>query len=313
MSSPENLIPIIIDTDPGQDDAVAILLALAAHETLDVRAITAVAGNVPVDLTTANALRIRDLAGRPDVPVYRGAERPLLVELETAEYVCGPDGLDGAGLPPSPHMPASSHAVEAIITILRASNAPVTLCPVGPLTNIALAIRLAPDILPKIARIVIMGGAMGLGNITPAAEFNIHVDPHAADIVLRCGRPITLMGLHLTHQAIATPAQVAAYAAMGTATGRAIHGMLSRPRYAGSAHAGHPMHDPCVIAWLLWPELFTGRDVHVEVEASDGPQRGRTTIDWNNRLRRPPNAYVPDKVEAFDLFERMTALLSRLP
>jgi purine nucleosidase len=305
--------PIIIDTDPGQDDAVAILLALAARDALDVRAITTVAGNVPVELTTANALRIRDLARRLDVPVYRGAEGPLLIDLETAEYVCGPDGLDGAGLPISALEPAPGHAVEAIIAILRASAEPVTLCPVGPLTNIALAIRLAPDILPKIACIAIMGGAMGLGNITPAAEFNIHVDPHAADIVFRSGRPITMMGLHLTHQAIASEAQVAAYATLGTATGKAIHGMLARPRYAGSGHKGHPMHDPCVIAWLLWPDLFTGREVYVEVETNAGLQRGRTTIDWNNRLKRAPNAFVPDRVEAHDLFERMAAMLARLP
>lgn len=304
---------IIIDTDPGQDDAVAILLALGARERLDLACITAVAGNVPVAQTTANALRICDLAGRPDVPVHRGADGPLVLPLETAEFVCGPDGLAGADLPPPSRPACAGHAVEALIARLRAAPDGVTLCPLGPLTNLALAIRLAPDILPKIRRIVLMGGALALGNITPAAEFNIFVDPHAAAVVFGCGRPIVMMGLGVTHQAIATPEQVAGFAALGTATGRAIHGMLTRPRPGGLGTAGHPMHDPCVIAYLLWPELFAGRDCFVEVETGTGPLRGRTTIDWNGRLKRPANALVIDKVEAHALFERMTAVLATLP
>jgi purine nucleosidase len=305
--------PIIIDTDPGQDDAVAILLALGAHDRLDLACITTVAGNVAVDLTTANALRICDLAGRPDMPVYRGAEAPLLFPLETAEFVSGPDGLAGADLPPPSRGPAQGHAVEALIARLRASPEPLTLCPLGPLTNLALAIRVAPDILPKIERIVLMGGALGLGNMTPAAEFNFYVDPHAAAIVFGCGRPIVMFGLGVTHQAIATHEQVAGFAALGTATGRAIHGMLTRPRPGGLGTASHPMHDPCVIAWLLWPELFSGRDCFVEIETGPGSLRGRSTIDWNGRLKRPANALVIDKVEAHELFGRMTAVIAKLP
>jgi purine nucleosidase len=305
--------PILIDTDPGQDDAVALLLAFGARDRLDIRAITTVAGNVEIEKTTANALRIRDLAARPDVPVYRGAEAPLVLPLETAAYVCGPDGLAGAGLPPSAQRPAAGHAVDAIIALLRAAPEGLVLCPLGPLTNVALAIRVAPDILPKINRIVLMGGAIGLGNVTPAAEFNVYVDPHAAAIVFGCGRPIVMMGLGVTHQAIATPAQVAAFAELGSATGRAIHGMLSRPRYSGAATAGHPMHDPCVIAFLLWPELFSGRDCPVEVSTEGGPQRGRTTIDWNNRFKRAPNALVIDHVEAAPLFDRMIEVVTSLP
>ena len=304
---------IIIDTDPGQDDAVALLLAFASPERLDVRAITTVAGNVPVERTTANALRIRDLAGAT-VPVHRGAEAPLVVALETAEFVCGPDGLAGADLPPPASEAAPGHAVQAIIDICRAApDERVTLCPLGPLTNLALAFRLAPDILPKVKRIVLMGGSIGLGNITPAAEFNIHVDPHAATVVFGAGRPIVMFGLGVTLQAIASHEQVDRIGALGTATGRAVHGMLTRPRPGGLGTAGHPMHDPCVIAWLLWPELFSGRDCFVEVETGAGPLRGRTTIDWNGRLKRPPNAHVVATVAAHDLFERLVARLATLP
>ncbi len=307
---------ILIDTDPGQDDAVALLLAFSAHDGLDLRAITTVAGNVPVAQTTANALRIRDLAGAgaSGVPVHAGAERPLLFPLETAEFVCGPDGLAGADLPPPASAAAPGHAVEAIIGICRAAPEDgVTLCPLGPLTNLALAFRLAPDILPRIRRIVLMGGALGLGNMTPAAEFNIHVDPHAAAIVFGSERPIVMMGLGVTLQAIASPEQVARIGALGTATGRAVHGMLTRPRPGGLGTAGHPMHDPCVIAFLLWPELFSGRDCFVEIETGAGSLRGRTTIDWNGRLKREPNAHVVATVEATALFERMIERLATLP
>lgn len=307
---------ILIDTDPGQDDAVALLLAFAARDRLDLRAITTVAGNVPVAQTTANALRIRDLAGAEaaTVPVHAGAEGPLLFPLETAEFVCGPDGLAGADLPPPAREASPGHAVEAIIALCRAApDDGITLCPLGPLTNLALAFRLAPDILPKVKRIVLMGGALGLGNMTPAAEFNIHVDPHAAAIVFGCGRPIVMMGLGVTLQAIASHEQVARIGALGTATGRAIHGMLTRPRPGGLGTAGHPMHDPCVIAFLLWPELFAGRDCFVEIETGAGSLRGRTTIDWNGRLKRETNAHVVATVEATTLFERMIERLATLP
>jgi purine nucleosidase len=306
-------LPIVIDTDPGQDDAVAILLALAARERLDVQAITTVAGNVPVALTTQNALRVCALAGRRDVPVHRGAEAPLLVPLETAEFVCGPDGLEGAGLPPASHAAAPSHAVETILATLRAAPGPLTVCALGPLTNLALALRLAPDIYSKIAQIVLMGGARALGNMTPAAEFNMYVDPHAAAIVFGCGCPIVMLGLDVTHQAIATHEQVRRLADLGTRTGGAIFGMLTRPRPGGLGTTGHPMHDPCVIAYLLWPELFSGRSCFVEVETGSPSLRGRTTIDWNGRLERAPNALVIDKVEAPELFERIIPLLAKLP
>lgn len=305
---------IIIDTDPGQDDAVALLLAFASADRLDLRAITTVAGNVPVAQTTINALRIRDLGGADGVPVHAGAAGPLLFPPETAEFVCGSDGLAGADLPPPASAATPVHAVEAIIAICRAApDDGITLCPLGPLTNLALAFRLAPDILPKVRRIVLMGGAIGLGNMTPAAEFNVHVDPHAAAIVFGCGRPIVMFGLGVTLQAIVGHEQVARIGALGTATGGAVHGMLTRPRPGGLGTAGHPMHDPCVIAFLLWPELFAGRDCFVEVETGSGPLRGRTTIDWNGRLKRPANAHVIGSVEAHALFGRLIERLTTLP
>lgn len=305
---------IVIDADPGQDDAVALLLAFASRDALDLKAITTVAGNVPVAQTTANALRIRDLAKAGDIPVYRGAEAPLVAALETAEFVCGPDGLAGADLPAAASATAPGHAVDAIIALCRAApDESITLCPLGPLTNLALAFRLAPDILPKVRRIVLMGGAIGLGNITPAAEFNAYVDPHAAAVVFGCGRPIVMFGLGVTLQAIASHAQIARIGALGNAAGTAVHGMLTRPRPGGLGSDGHPMHDPCVVAHLLWPQLFEGRDCFVTVETGDGPLRGRTTIDWHGRLKREANAHVVASVKAAALFERLIERLATLP
>ena len=303
---------IIIDTDPGQDDAIAILLALAVEDRLETLGICAVAGNVSVAQTTANVLRIMDVAGRR-APVFKGAEGPLVYELETAEFVCGPDGMDGSGLPDPVSEPDGGHAVDFLVRRLRAADdGSVTLCPLGPLTNIALALRLAPDIRAKVKRIVLMGGAMNLGNITPAAEFNFYVDPHAAAVVFGSGIPIVMMGLNVTLKAICTHEQIARFGALGTSTGRSIHGMLTRPRPGNLGSVGHPMHDMCVIAYLLWPELFSGRDCHVHIETSDGPLRGRSTIDWNNRLKQPANALVIDGIEPETLFDRVIEEISRL-
>ena len=305
---------ILIDTDPGQDDALALLLAMAAQDRLHILGITTVAGNVPLERTTANALRVRDLAGYPDVPVHAGATQPIVVPLETAEFVSGPDGLAGADLPPPKSSAAPGHAVDTIIAMLRAApEKGVTLCALGPLTNIALALRLAPDTTAKVKRIVLMGGALGLGNMTPAAEFNFYVDPHAAAIVYASDIPIVMFGLNLTQKVICPPDQMERIACLGTATGRAVHGMLTRPRPGGLGTSGHPMHDPCVIAWLLWPELFGGRDCHVEIDSSPGSQRGRTTIDWNNRLKLRPNALVMDSAEVPTLFGRMIDAIATLP
>lgn len=304
---------IIIDTDPGQDDAVAILLALAMPETFNVLAISAVAGNVPVALTTANALRIVELAGIP-TPVHAGCAAPMVCDPVTAEFVCGPDGLAGANLPPPSGKPQAQHAVDMLIARLRAAPpGGITLCALGPLTNLAMALRLAPDIAPRIAEIVLMGGAMGLGNITPAAEYNAYADPHALDVVLRAGMKLTLLGLNLTLKAIASPAHVARLAALGTRTGASVHGMLTRPRPGNLGSNGHPMHDVCVIGFLAWPDLFAGRDCHVCVETAEGPLRGRTTIDWHGRLGKPANCHVADSIDAERFFDLVVDRLARLP
>ncbi len=307
---------IIIDTDPGQDDAVAILLALASPDEIEVLGITAVAGNVPLALTAQNALKLVALAGRPEVPVLAGCARPLLRPLETAEFICGADGLAGADLPPPRLALQPRHAVDFIVeTLLAAENGSITLCPIGPLTNIAMAIVKEPGILPKLRRIVLMGGARDLGNMTPAAEFNFYADPHAAHIVFTCGVPIVMFGLHATHLALATPARVAAIAALDTPVSRAVAGMLSRPRpdaiekFGGP---GHPLHDPCVIAYVLWPELFGGRDCHVAIELQSPATIGRSTIDWWNRLRLPPNAHVIDRIDVDRFFARLTERIGRL-
>ena len=218
--------PLIIDCDPGQDDAVALLLAFASAEALDLRGITAVAGNVPLALTESNARRIRDLAGCPEVPVYAGCPRPMVRTPETAEYIHGPTGIDGADLP-EPSRPAEPvHAVDYLVDTLAAAEEPITLATLGPLTNVALAIVKDPSILGNVREIVTMGGAVGLGNVTPAAEFNIHADPHAAHVVFEAGVPLTMIGLDVTHQAIATPERLEAIRALGTAAAAAVCGML---------------------------------------------------------------------------------------
>jgi len=307
---------IVIDTDPGQDDAVALLLALAEPERLDVLGITTVAGNVPVPLTTANALRIVELARREDVPVFAGASQPLLRTLRTAEFISGPDGLDGAGLPPPRRAAGDRHAVSFLIETLKAAaERSVTLCPLGPLTNIALAFAQEPGLAAKVERIVLMGGARDFGNVTPAAEFNFYVDPHAAAIVLRLDVPIVVFGLHATHQAMATPERVERIAALGTPVGRSVHGMLSRPRAGGIERfgvAGHPLHDPCVIAYLLWPDLFNGRDCHVSVETASEVTMGCSSIDWWGSQKQKPNAHVIGDVDADAFFERLTRSLAKL-
>ncbi len=308
--------PVIIDCDPGQDDAVALLLALASPEQLDVLAVTTVSGNVPLELTAANARRVVELAGRSQVPVYAGCDRPLLRPPVTAEHVHGHTGLDGADLPQPATALAPGHAVEAIVALLRdRPSGTVTLCPIGPLTNIAMALRLAPDIAERIARIVLMGGAAGPGNVTPSAEFNIYVDPHAADIVFRSGVSIVMHGLDVTHQALVTAERLAAIAAIDTPVSRAVVGMLDF--YGGRSRAvdggGAPLHDPCAVAYLLDPGLFRGRECHVAIETEGVHTLGRTVVDRSGRPDAPPNATVIDEIDADGFFALLTERLARLP
>jgi purine nucleosidase len=309
--------PIIIDCDPGQDDALAILLALGSPAELEVLAITAVAGNVPLALTATNAQKVVTLAGRPDLPVHAGCDRPLLRPLVTAEWVHGESGLDGAELPEPARLLADAHAVDAIVAILRARPAgTVTLCPLGPLTNVAMAMLKAPDVVPRICEIVLMGGAIGEGNVTPAAEFNVYVDPHAAHVVFEAGVPLVMHGLDVTHQALVTPARLAAIRALGTPVGRAVTGLREFYNIYDQTRRGGtraPLHDPCAVAWLLRSELFGGRDCHVAIETRGEHTLGRTVVDWSGRSGRPANARVIDRIDADGFFALLTERLATLP
>ncbi|MEQ8292028.1 MAG: nucleoside hydrolase [Roseovarius sp.] len=308
---------IIIDTDPGQDDAVAILLALASPDEIELLGLTCVAGNVPLDLTTRNARMVCELAGRPDIPVYAGCDRPLGRDLVTAEHVHGKTGLDGPVLP-EPTMPmAGDHGVDFLIDTLRAEPAgTVTLVPIGPLTNIAAAFKAAPDIVEKVEEIVLMGGAyFEVGNITPAAEFNIYVDPDAAHIVFRSGAPITVMPLDVTHKALVTKPRNDAFRALGTPVGIAVAEMtdfferFDKEKYGS---AGAPLHDPCTVAYLLNPDLFSGRHINVEIETTSPLTMGMTVADWWRVTRRAPNALFVGDLDADGFFDLLTERLARL-
>lgn len=307
---------IIIDTDPGQDDAIAILLAFASPE-IDVLGLTAVAGNVPLALTQKNARIICELAGRGDVPVYAGCDRPLMRKLVTAEHVHGKTGLDGPAMP-DPVMPlAEGHGVDFIIETLRREAAhTVTLCPLGPLTNIAEAFRRAPDVAGRVQQIVLMGGAyFEVGNITPAAEFNIYVDPEAADIVFRSGVPIVVMPLDVTHKVLTTRARVEAFRALGTEVGRVCaewSDFFERFDMEKYGSEGAPLHDPTVIAYLLAPGLFKGRHINVEIEVQSDLTRGMTVADWWGVTDRPANALFIGDVDAEGFFALLTERLGRL-
>ena len=309
--------PIIIDTDPGQDDAVAILLALASPE-LEVLGITAVAGNVPLALTSRNARIVAELAGRTDVPVFAGAACPMVRPLLTAEYIHGKTGLDGPDLPEPTLALAPGDAVDFIVRTLRErATGTVTVCPLGPLTNIALALVRSPDIADRIAQIVLMGGGcFEGGNITPAAEFNIYVDPHAAEVVFRSGVPIVMMPLDVTHQVLTTPARIAALRAIGNRSGEVVAQMLEffeRFDVAKYGSDGGPLHDPCVIAYLLRPDLFGGRHINVEIETRSELTMGMTVADWWGVTGRPANAMFMRHVDADGFFALLCERLARLP
>ena len=308
---------IIIDTDPGQDDAVAILLALASPEDLDVLGVVAVAGNVPLSLTQRNARIVCELAGKTDVPVFAGCDKPLKHTLVTAEHVHGKTGLDGPQLD-DPTMPLQDqHGVDFIIDTLRSQpSGTVTLCPLGPLTNIATAFQRAPDIIERVQEIVIMGGGFFEGgNITPAAEFNIYVDPEAADIVFRAGAPLVVMPLDVTHKALTTPAHVAAFRGMDTNVGHMVAAWtdfferFDKEKYGSE---GAPLHDPCVIAYLIRPDLFAGRHINVEIETQSDLTRGMTVADWWGVSGRAPNALFMRDVDADAFFGLLAERLSRL-
>lgn len=309
---------IIIDTDPGQDDAVAILLAFGSKDDVDVQAIVTVAGNVPLALTEKNARKICELAGRSDVPVYAGCVRPMARALVTAEHVHGQTGLDGPVLP-DPKMPLQTqHGVDYLVDALRAAPAgTITLCTLGPLTNIAMALVKAPDIAPKVKELVMMGGAyFEVGNITPAAEFNIYVDPQAADVVMRSGIPIVIQSLDVTHKVLSTRERIEKIRKLANKCGKAVAEMLSfserfdLEKYGSN---GAPLHDPTVIAYLLKPELFKGRQINVEIETTSPLTMGMSVADWWRVTDRPRNALFLRDVDADGFYALLTERLARLP
>ena len=314
MTQPHSLI---IDTDPGQDDAVAILLALASPE-INLLGITTVAGNVPLALTQLNARKICDLAGRTDMQVFAGLDRPLVRPLVTAEHVHGRTGLDGPVLP-DPETPLQEqHAVDYIIDTLRREPAgSVTLAPIGPLSNIAMAMQRAPDTIPRIRQIILMGGAyFEVGNITPAAEFNIYVDPHAAQVVFASGVPVIMMPLDVTHKALTRTDRVAALRAIGNRTGVAVAEMLEffeRFDEAKYGSDGGPLHDPCTVAWMIAPDIFNGRPCNVEIETASPLTMGMTVVDWWQVSSRPHNALVIGDLDADRFFALITERLATLP
>ena len=308
---------VIIDTDPGQDDAVAILMALASPAEIEILGITAVAGNVPLDLTERNARIVCELAGKPQTPVFAGCDRPLYRPLVTAEHVHGKTGLDGPTLPSPTMLLQEEHAVNFIIKTIR--NKPektVSICPLGPLTNIATALLKAPDIASRIQEIVMMGGAyFEVGNITPTAEFNIYVDPEAADIVFKSGIKITVMPLDVTHKALVTPERNHAFRSLGTKVGIATAEMtdfferFDKEKYGSS---GAPLHDPCVTAYLIRPDLCSGRYINITIETGSELTMGMTVADWWRVTDRLPNSTFINKIDADGFFALLTERLGRL-
>ena len=306
---------VIIDCDPGQDDAVALFLALASPDDLEVLGITTVAGNVPLALTQRNARMMCDIAGRQDLRVFAGCERPLELDPITAEYIHGNTGIDGVSVfePKTPLQ--EQHAVDFIVEALLDSKDAVTLVPTGPMTNIATAIQREPSVLRNVEQIVSMGGAMREGgNRSPSAEFNILVDPHAADIVYNCGRPVTAMGLDVTHHVLSTRERVARIRELDNEVAEATAGMLSFfHRYDTKKYGseGAPLHDPCTVAWLLRPDLFATKRCNISVEKDSELTMGHTAVDFWHVTDRPHNVDWAYEVDADGFYDLLVERLGR--
>ncbi|MFE4108081.1 nucleoside hydrolase [Almyronema epifaneia] len=305
-------LPLIIDCDPGVDDAIALLLALASPE-FNLLGITTVAGNVPLALTEKNARKICQLAGRTEIGVYAGCPRPLMRPLVTAEHVHGSTGLEGADLP-EPTLPLrSQHAVNFLIEQLTQAQQPITVAALGPLTNIAVALIQQPQILVNLKELVIMGGAVTQGNVTPSAEFNFYVDPHAAKVVFESGAKLTLISLDVTHQALTTPERLAEIRAIACPVCQAAADLLT---YYGVADAlnhglpGAPLHDPCVIAYLLNADLFTGQAAAVAIETQSQLTLGRSVVDFLPGVAQAANATVLQTIDAARFYQLLTDRLS---
>jgi inosine-uridine nucleoside N-ribohydrolase len=303
---------IILDCDPGHDDAIAILLA-ARSPALKLEAITTAAGNQTVEKTARNALRVCALAGIRDVPVAAGMDRPLVRELHIAPEIHGQSGLDGPELPEPDRALSPLHAVDLLIELLLASDGDITLVATAPLTNIATALRREPQIVPKIQQIVLMGGAMGLGNWTPAAEFNIYVDPEAAHVVFTCGRPITMIGLDVTHQAQATPEVRECIRSLGTPVARLVDdllGFFAQTYLEVFGFAAPPLHDPCAVAAVIDPTLVERKPMRVDIELRGEFTAGRTVCDVYSTTGRPANAEVGVGIDAARFWDLLIETLA---
>ena len=308
---------VLFDTDPSPDDAVAFLAALASPDELDVLGITTVAGNVPLELTTKNALKALELGRCTDIPVYAGASAPLLRKLVTAEHVHGRTGFDGYDLPEPSTLPQAAFAPDAMVDIVMSRPArTVTLCCVAPLTNIALAMAREPRLAERLEGIVLMGGSMSeAGNITPAAEFNFYVDPEAAALVFASGAAITMIPLDCTHQALITDERLELLRCAGTSVGDAFYHLLEfNKRFDRSKYgwAGGPLHDATVTAYLLQPDIFQGRHVHVDIECGSELTLGASVVDWWSVTSKTPNATVLRSIDADRYFDLIFGRLLRL-
>ena len=314
----DRLHTLIIDTDPGADDVIALLLAMASPELLKIQALTTVAGNVPLAKTSRNARLAREWAGRPDIPVYAGASRPLLRTPIHAADIHGSEGITGVAVHEPSQPLAEGNAVDHLVRIMRAApDGSVTLAMLGPQTNLALALTQAPDIVRGLRELVLMGGAhFNGGNITPTAEFNIFADPHAAEIVLASGVPITMLPLDVTHKILTSPARIAALRRIGNRAGKTVADILDAYGRNDMQHGGlpgGPVHDATVIAYLLQPTLFGGRQVNVAVDSREGIGFGRTVVDWDGGLRRPANVNWIAEGDAQGFFDLLTERIARLP
>ncbi|MBS0271974.1 MAG: nucleoside hydrolase [Proteobacteria bacterium] len=315
-------IPLIMDCDPGLDDAIALLLAIASPEELDILGISTVVGNVTVSQNQENARRICELTNQPDLKVFQGCARTFFERISPAdsEYTAdihGETGLGGCKLP-TPTMPLQSQdGVSFIIETLLNASEKITLAPSGPLTNVACALIMEPRIKDKIEKIVVMGGVIGLGNITPTAEYNFYCDPQAAYVVFTSGVPIVMIGLDATRQTQTSQEWLRTLAEIGTPVAQAVIDMLSfyhRPNaFLEPGVLGGVLHDPNIIAYLLKPELYSGRNAYVEIDVSSTIMAGRSTVDWHGKLGRKPNAYIINKVDVDGFFDLLTSRLNRYP
>jgi pyrimidine-specific ribonucleoside hydrolase len=290
---------VILDCDPGHDDAIALLLALASPE-LELLGVTTVSGNQTLEKTTANAIRVLDHLGRHDVPVAAGAPRPLVRERRVAAEVHGETGLDGPDLPPPAREPEPEHAIDWIATTLAAPPSPVTLVAIGPLTNVALLLARHPELESKLERIVLMGGAIAEGNVTPAAEFNIWTDPEAAQRVFSSGLEVTMVGLDVTHRALLRQADVDRLAAAGSA-GRLVadlYGFYARFHRQRYGWDGAPVHDALALAHVIDGTLLETKHCGVIIDTGPELSRGRTHVDLWGRAGWEPNCHVAVKVDA---------------